>query len=77
MTNFWEVELVCKFCKHVFIVTENDVSYTDLKQEGFFVADFQYIVKCQNCDGITILSDIPSEKALEIQTRTYTENVDT
>ena len=70
MALFWETNLKCRYCKHSYHVTELDVQYADLKQEGFFTPDFQYFATCPECNERFILM-LPSDTALGVQKRIY------
>lgn len=69
----WKKNLICKFCKHSFHVTELDIKYGDLRDPIFFVPDFQYYIDCPQCQEDLIQSDIPSDISVNIQDRIHAE----
>jgi hypothetical protein len=68
ITHQWSQGVTCRFCKHTFNIQATDVLYEDLKQEFIFVPDWQYFVKCEECNENLILHDIPPHVAVWIQT---------
>lgn len=70
----WERDITCKFCKHEFHVTDEDVRYEDLKHPAFFIPDMQYFLVCPQCNENLIINDLPPDRALAVQERVNAEN---
>ncbi len=71
-TQQWSTIKICPYCKHRFTIQASDVRFEDLRQPYFFVADWQYFVKCSECNHNILLHDIPSHIAIWIQTKLHT-----
>jgi hypothetical protein len=63
----WKQSIKCKYCDTEFVITPENIEYKDMKDPDLFVADWQYIINCSNCNMTNILSNLPSTVTTWVQ----------